>query len=62
MYAPAYFNPYFLSDFNRDSNELNQIPEAPVLHPTIEEFKNFSEYLEKMEPQLGNAGIFKVCI
>lgn len=40
---------------------MEDIPYCPVFKPSIEEFeKGFVHYLNKVEPSVGNAGIFKV--
>ena len=41
------------------SNSIEDIPYCDVFHPTMEEFENFSEYMEKIT-KLAKSGIFKV--
>ena len=48
--------------FNRDYQEYDKVEEAPVFYPTLEEFKDFSGYVTKVENEIGNIGIFKVSL
>ena len=43
-------------------NDLSEIPMGPVLRPTYREFKNFREYVNKIEslPELADCGVVKV--
>jgi len=41
---------------------MSDIKECPVFYPTMEEFQDFSGYLERVEATIGYAGIFKVSI
>lgn len=48
-----------ISVMNRSFYDIN--PKIMVFHPTIEEFKNFSQYVEYMESKGAHkAGIVKV--
>jgi hypothetical protein len=40
---------------------LEYIPHCEIFHPTLIEFQNFSEYLEKAA-KIAKSGIFKVII
>ena len=40
---------------------ITEIPECPVFHPSMEEFKDFEQYLIKCEASIpSSCGIFKV--
>ena len=41
---------------------FSEISEGPILRPTLKEFKNFREYVNKIEnlPELENFGMVKV--
>lgn len=39
---------------------INAVPEAPVFHPTVEEFKNVLEYIESIKKAGEAAGIVKI--
>jgi len=41
------------------SNSIEDIQYCDVFHPTMEEFENFSEYMEKIT-KIAKSGIFKV--
>lgn len=41
-------------------DDLANIPEMPVFYPTVNEFKDFTKYVEECEKKAGTAGAFKV--